>query len=308
MATICTGCNKKVSRRFTSCPFCQTAIARTAEHGSASHHLDNARRANSLLNQAQKLMTEGRDPRPLIGQGVELLHEVIEGFQQQGEQENLAVAYMNLGLAYITRSKYEHVTGMNIEAPIAEAIKNFQLAQQMSSQVNAGEFIGEAYYGLGDNLLNRAIAEKERGGNFLPTLDRAREAFEQAAAAQPEAPENFSSISLVYLIKAEHQLEYGEPAQATIEQGIRAAGRALAIDANYCEALLNQGILYIYQARISQSEARHSAARRALQSFELFNQLTPNGIDRTAELIDEAKSMTGQSSAFGKLTSWMRKN
>lgn len=132
---------------------------------------------------------------------------------------------------------------------------------------DAEEIVKQAQAAAPDKIevWSQAAGFYNRKGEF----DRAMEAFGRMTQIEPNNPQNFYQLAVYYEEKVRKDFTI-KPQQALdyIQKGQDALDKALALKADYSEALLYKNLLYRQQARFEKSPARQQELIKRAEEFQ----------------------------------------
>lgn len=244
------------------------------------------RTANVYCILADFQRDHGQDPRPALGQAVELAEQALQRsprdvvasvavgwalymlgdleLQTGGdaqpyldrsvarfkailrENPTSVEAYNALGYALDRRAKLEMATGRDPTATLHEAVEGYRQALELDPG------FAPAYNNTGIALYRQADWERRTGRDPRPTLVAARERLLRALAQNPNYAYACFNLAATYRIEALYLVEQGQPPETAVAEARAAIARGLAV---------NPDIFWAYSER---AESEVIAARGAI--------------------------------------------
>lgn len=126
-------------------------------------------------------------------------------------------------------------------------------------------------------------------------IDPAFEILAPALSQNFSEPALYVDVATLHELSAAVQLEHGEDPRETIEKGLEAAGKALAIHARWAGAFRVQGQLLRLRAKQSKDEQKKSGdAKQAVAALEKAVELNPLFERTIRKELDEMRGMAGK--------------
>jgi tetratricopeptide (TPR) repeat protein len=227
--------------------------------------------ANSYENQFTPSRKGEPDNDALLTRATELYQlaaDKLSASDKPGEKRLGALALAYLVVSYgpdklNDPSKAEPILRRMIELDPGEPANYFALAkiyEDMGALDRADQMIEKVQQAKPDDpdVYTQIAAYFNRQGQFEKTIA----ALNRRVALQPENAEAFYTIATTYWDKAYHDAQLKEPQKKELVlKGIEAADRALAIKADYMEALTFKGLLLLLEAGMENDLAKQRALK-----------------------------------------------
>ncbi|MCP3145181.1 serine/threonine-protein kinase [Pyxidicoccus xibeiensis] len=197
----------------------------------------------------------GVDSRPHRGQAIAAYREAIR------VDERLPDAWINLGIAFLTRATHAKTT--DSEGDLEQA----RLALARSRELNPGNYVP---YFLGGTL-HAELARRRRdgGGDARPDLATAAELFQRGAAINAQVAQLHNGLGSTLLEQARETWERGGDPFPVLEQARAAYARAVAVAPREGFGHNNLGEVHVERAtyRVLAGEAPDTDLREAEAAY-----------------------------------------
>jgi serine/threonine-protein kinase len=232
----------------------------------------------------------GTDPVPHLNEAIAAYEEAARG------DERMLVAWLNLGIMYLTRAEHSHGTEKGPEEDLKQARAALARAQALNprhidtsffaaqvhemeaqqhrargadarpswhlalEQYQRGLAINPAMHRFHDNvgitLLELARESWDRGGDPFLFLEQARASFGKAIAAAPERGISRHNLSEVLLQQARYEHARGEPPEASLRAAMSTLHEALKRIGSFPQPWVNLGTAHALQAAFELEQGR----------------------------------------------------